>query len=207
VFPDCARKEKYLIMKRNFQIFKDTFNAVYGLDDAILESIYQYFILTKVEKNQYFIHQGALSRSLAVVAEGLFKVSFLHETGNEYIKYFLSSSDILLGNLQSEEKSPVSIQGLKRSLIFQISIDQFNGLCEQYPSLEQMKENQILKYFQRKEKREMELLSNDAKTNYKLFIQDYASIYKELSQYHIAMYLGITPTQLSRIKKQASQHM
>ncbi len=40
-----------------------------------------------------------------------------------------------------------------------------------------------------------------AKERYIMFKEEYADIEEEIPQYIIASYLGITPTQLSRIKK------
>ena len=52
-----------------------------------------------------------------------------------------------------------------------------------------------------KESREIEFVQNDASARYLCFINEYPALKDRLPQYHIASYLGITPTQLSRIKK------
>lgn len=56
-----------------------------------------------------------------------------------------------------------------------------------------------------KDAREVEIVQEDATQRYQRFMQDYASISKRLPQYLIASHLGITPTQLSRIRKKAEQ--
>ena len=52
-----------------------------------------------------------------------------------------------------------------------------------------------------KDAREIEIVQDDATARYLRFIEQYPSLVGRLPQYHIASHLGITPTQLSRIRK------
>jgi hypothetical protein len=52
-----------------------------------------------------------------------------------------------------------------------------------------------------KEPKEISYLQYEAKARYLKFLDVFQAILPRLPQYHIASYLGITPTQLSRIKK------
>lgn len=47
-------------------------------------------------------------------------------------------------------------------------------------------------------------MQDDAQTRYKKFKNMYPGLNSRLSQYHIASYLGITPTHLSRIRKKST---
>ena len=50
-----------------------------------------------------------------------------------------------------------------------------------------------------KEPYEISLRNDSAKTRYDEFLKKYPQLVKRLKKHHIAAYLGITPTQLSRI--------
>ena len=50
-----------------------------------------------------------------------------------------------------------------------------------------------------KEPYEVSLRSDSAKVRYAHFLQKYPDLVQRLKKHHIAAYLGITPTQLSRI--------
>lgn len=52
----------------------------------------------------------------------------------------------------------------------------------------------------KKEKQVIQMVTNDAKTNYLIFKKEYPGLENQIPQYHIASYLGITPIQLSRIR-------
>ncbi|MEX0362583.1 MAG: hypothetical protein AB3N10_16525, partial [Allomuricauda sp.] len=51
------------------------------------------------------------------------------------------------------------------------------------------------------------LLNLTSLEKYKRFLKDYPGLLNRIPHYHIANYLGITPTQLSRARKQFSQQM
>ncbi|WGL15018.1 hypothetical protein PVT68_09520 [Microbulbifer bruguierae] len=44
-------------------------------------------------------------------------------------------------------------------------------------------------------------MQEDAGARYQQFLRDFPKLAARLPQYHIASHLGITPTQLSRIRK------
>jgi hypothetical protein len=52
-----------------------------------------------------------------------------------------------------------------------------------------------------KDEREIEIVQDNATTRYLRFTRAYPNLVDRLPQYHIASHLGITPTQLSRIRK------
>jgi CRP-like cAMP-binding protein len=53
-----------------------------------------------------------------------------------------------------------------------------------------------------KEKKELEIVLLDASQRYKIFQQEFPTLEQLIPQYHIASYLGISATQLSRIRHQ-----
>jgi hypothetical protein len=57
-----------------------------------------------------------------------------------------------------------------------------------------------------KDEREISLVQLDASARYQQFMSDFPRLVERLPQYHIASHLGITPTQLSRIRKKSSFH-
>ncbi len=51
------------------------------------------------------------------------------------------------------------------------------------------------------------LISGDAMAKYQWFLKEYPNLLNRIPHYHIASFLGITPTQLSRTRKMFSQQM
>ena len=71
--------------------------------------------------------------------------------------------------------------------------------------------NVILSNFQKLNKQNNSrieaLITGDAMTKYKWFLKEYPNLLNRIPHYHIANFLGMTPTQMSRIRKRFSQQM
>jgi hypothetical protein len=74
------------------------------------------------------------------------------------------------------------------------------ALFEQYRKVERLARILAEQFFVRKEKREIELVTLEAKDRYVIFQEEHPQLEQLIPQYHIASYLGISPTQLSRIR-------
>jgi CRP-like cAMP-binding protein len=137
------------------------------------------------------------------IIKGLLRTYFITEGGEEFItdlcceNQITTNYDSLTSNLNNEYYS----QALEESIILAMDYNQFLELGEKYPCFDALKSTLIEYYYNEKMNREKELLSLNAKQNYKKFLQTHGNIAHRTPQYHIASYLGITPVQLSRIKK------
>ncbi|MGE4347904.1 MAG: Crp/Fnr family transcriptional regulator, partial [Flavobacteriaceae bacterium] len=60
-------------------------------------------------------------------------------------------------------------------------------------------------FFVHKEQREVNIVMLDADKRYLIFQQEFPFLEQLIPQYHIASYLGITPTQLSRIRRKLTK--
>jgi hypothetical protein len=74
------------------------------------------------------------------------------------------------------------------------------ALFEQYRKVERLARILAEQFFVRKEKREIELVTLEAKDRYAIFQKEHPQLEQLIPQYHIASYLGVSPTQLSRIR-------
>lgn len=78
-------------------------------------------------------------------------------------------------------------------------------LLERFPDLAMFH----IKYLEKnwvadKEESEITLKYQTAKQRYLTFLKDNPALIKRLKQYRIASFLGVTPTQLARIRKELS---
>jgi len=83
-----------------------------------------------------------------------------------------------------------------------INYDKLFRLFEEYKELNELSQKMIMYYVSLKQKRELSLLSKKGLERYKDFCVEYPTLENEIAHYYIASYLGMTPTQLSRIRKE-----
>ncbi|WP_105102269.1 Crp/Fnr family transcriptional regulator [Microbulbifer pacificus] len=158
----------------------------------------------QMKKGGILYPAGATPRSFAYVYRGLFRAYVLDNKGTEYNKNFFPEGRFpgAMTALLRGEPSQFTIEALEDSEIIEIDHAGYRRLLQEHDDLKLYH----IQYLERhwlldKDIREVTLVQDDAGTRYRKFLQDYPTLVSRLPQYHIASHLGITPTQLSRIRK------
>lgn len=157
----------------------------------------------KVNKNDYFIKSEDIPDKLAFIVQGIFRISYLTQSGNDNTLVFRDENKFLsaYSSFLENVKSKYSFQALEDSILLYISLSDYIELCAEHVCWQIIttKYSQIL--FVEKENRETELLGDDAETRYNNFTKNFPELSMRIPQFYIASYIGITPETLSRIRK------
>ncbi|NQZ23373.1 MAG: Crp/Fnr family transcriptional regulator [Colwellia sp.] len=157
-----------------------------------------------LKKHSLLYNIGNIPCSYAYVYQGLVRCFACDEKGNEYNKMFFDEGKFpgAMTALLTSSPSMLAFEAIEDSLIIEIDFAGYRKL---------MIENNQLKLFQiyyleknwllAKDAREIEIVQDDATARYLRFIDKHPELVERLPQYHIASHLGITPTQLSRVRK------
>lgn len=155
------------------------------------------------QKNDLFLTEGQIPRNVAFVYEGLFAQSYTSEHGDTIIKrffpegYFVASTSALL----QKAPSMFTIKALETSVVLEYNFNDFKQLTEKYSDIAAFYIRYMeLHWIIEKEPLEIAFRSDTAKTRYIEFLRSYPTLEPRLKQHEVASYLGITPTQLSRIR-------
>lgn len=157
-----------------------------------------------VAKHGILYALGEVPRSFAYVYTGLFRVYVLGDDGREYNKNFFFE-DRFPGSMAAaltETPSKAGIEALEQSRIIEIEFQPFRDLLFRSEDLK----NFHIRYLEQnwliaKDAREITLVQDNATERYRRFLDAYPQAAGRIPQYHIASHLGVTPTQLSRIRK------
>lgn len=139
---------------------------------------------------------------LGVVQRGLFKLAYLREDGGERIKSFIAEGGFFasLAALAPGGRTSFTAVALEPSVVEPLSYPQILALGERHLVWQKALRAGIEHYGVRKEKRERELLMLSPEQRYRLFLHESPTLVKRIAQQDIALYLGITPVALSRIR-------
>lgn len=158
----------------------------------------------ELAKDECLYHSGVVPSSFAFVYKGLFRVYATTPDGHEYNKNFFDEGSFpgSMAALLTNSPSRFSIESLEPSSVLIIDFKAYRNLLMQADDLKlyhilYLEKNWLLE----KDARELEIVQEEALTRYRRFLARYPSLSSRLPQYHIASHLGITPTQLSRIRK------
>ena len=202
------RTNKMRINKHHLLDFKQKLFSATPLSNECWDSLESLIEVKELSKTEYFSKSGQRNREFSYVISGIGRIYFLTNKGEEYTKHFIQNGDFLMATVEPNVPSEVNIQALTDMTYLSVPFRRFEELLNEYHELMNAYNKLIFSYFGKKQKREINLLSKNATQNYKDFVIDFPNFEKKIAHYHIASYLGITPTQLSRIRKNtAHQHL
>jgi CRP-like cAMP-binding protein len=179
---------------------------IYPLTNDCWLDIEKLIYLKQLNKNDYFSKEGQFTRELGFVFEGALRIYLQNEKGEEWNKHFLQKRDFVAACIEPEKKSIVNIQALTETILICLPYREFEDILKKYNGTEAFIQRLVFSLLEQKQAREVRLRSSDAMDNYLTFRQIFPGLENIIRHYHIASYLGITPTQLSRIRKKLSSH-
>ncbi len=183
---------------------RQVMDSYYKLTDETWNKISSILTFISIKKNDYLCRCNELQTGFYFVGKGLFRVYTVDDKGNEYNKIFFEENSFpgSMVSLLKNEPSFFEIQALEDSCVLHIDFKKYRELLMITEDLKlfqifYLEENWLIQ----KSSRELSLVQQDAEDRYLIFLEEHTSLSKRLPQYHIASHLGITPTQLSRIRK------
>lgn len=184
--------------------FPDHIITFLDVPPASLTALLALFKPRELKKNELFIKEGEVANSICFLESGIMRSYYNTCNGNEYNKVFFTNPSIVgsYSSLITKEKSHINIQCLSDCKIIEASFDSILAMYSEHPSIERLNRVIAEDFFVLNEEKEFELLTTDASYRYNAFQEKHPGLENEIAQYHIASYLGITPTQLSRIRAQ-----
>lgn len=164
--------------------------------------IFNMELRTKVlKKKDHLISEGSICNFIGIVTSGKLR-SYLKKDESEFNNDFYLENSFVSAYTSYLTQLPTNcnIEALADTEIKYITADQFNRLIAQDKDFLKLAKYISDLFFIRKCKRETSFLKNTAAERLEILGSIYPDIEQQISQYHIASYLGIKPESLSRIK-------
>nr|WP_295926658.1 Crp/Fnr family transcriptional regulator [uncultured Dyadobacter sp.] len=154
------------------------------------------------DKGEYLIKEGQVPRKVSFICRGLAYQSFFPDDGEMIIKYFFPENRLAASVTATMTQTPsrFSIIAIEETAVLEYDFAAFRKLVEQHHDLALFYINYLEKHWVvEKEPLEIAFRTDTAAKRYQDFLLSHRHIIPRLKKYHIASYLGITATQLSRI--------
>lgn len=191
-------KENYLNqLRKKFesysQISEDSWN--------LLKELVSY---KPLDTNEILLRNGKTAKNIYFVCKGALIAYFTDSEGNSYTKNIFLESDFAGSTVSYLLKKPsdFTLEALEKSILISINYDDYRNLINNNADLQKfyiayLEKNWVID----KEEREVSIVMQNATKRYLKILEKYPNLNTRIQQQHIASHLGITPTQLSRIKK------
>jgi CRP-like cAMP-binding protein len=190
----------------SIEVIKAQYNHLSPMEDAEWHKLKGISTFRKLKKNDYFFVPGNDPSDFAVILKGVFRHFYVDNDGKEWVKSFASTYGLIGPHAEFLQKIPVRtyIQAITDAEILVVPYSEFYRLTENQLGWEVLLKRITEFFYLDKENREFLLLTTDAVTRYKLFLESHKHILNIIPDHQIASYIGITPQALSRIRKKLS---
>lgn len=189
-------------MSKEVTLLKAVIQQILPLTSQEWEALVGLFRPQQYAPKAYLVKDGAYAQQFAFVQQGVLRAFHRNAKGEEYNKTFFVEQDFVgaLSSLVTQRPTVIPIQCLTPCHLLVATYSDFTALFDRYPKIERLARLMVEQYFVRKEQREIELVTLEAKDRYQIFQTAYPHLEQLIPQYHIASYLGVSATQLSRIR-------
>lgn len=157
--------------------------------------------LCHYKKGEYFLHRRETPKYFGFITSGAFKYTIIDTDGNEHITG-LALCDTLAGDFYSsirKESSLVTLQAITDSDVWVCSTNLFRQILKENIELRCVMAEEL---FRQTHDRYLNLYRQSPKERYWELIRCCPSILQDIMLKELASYLQITPTYLSRIRKE-----
>ena len=167
--------------------------------ETVSESLHT---IKHLKSGDLFLKSGKPCIKIGVLEKGIMRGFVYDNNGNEITTHFYQESDMIIGSFIPKTNVAMTVEALEDC---KISVADYSQVMENVNKDREITEI-ITKQFQKLnnqlQARLVSLLNLNSLEKYELFLKEYPSLINRIPHYHIANYLGITPTQLSRARKQ-----
>ncbi len=171
------------------------------INKIALEEIANGFEELSFEKGEYILKQGKIS-GYFVLLEGYVRAYTFSDKGDEITTYFYPPKRVIFEAASFFEgaTSNENIQAISHCFGYYTTFDKLNQMFHSLPEFREFGRAMLVKEFVQYKKRTLSMINKSAEERYAELIQTNQEIFQVAQLKHIASYLGMTNTSLSRIR-------
>lgn len=172
-----------------------------------LERIIPAFKRVEFTKNDYLLNAGKTATHYHFVEDGYIRSFAIDTDGNDITTGFYTRPDIVIDWPSFFLRSPTKeyTQALTDCVCWQLGFEKFQELFHSIENFREAGRTRLVGSYFALKRRGIAMITDHAKDRYLRLIQEKPQLLNNVSLKHVATYLGITDTSLSRIRKEIAK--
>jgi CRP-like cAMP-binding protein len=156
-----------------------------------------------LSKEAYFSEAGKIAKQVAFVSEGILRVCYYNNKGEEITRYFIDENNFAvdLNSFTTQIPSSEYIQAVTEVKLIVFSMEALRELSQTIIVWDSIINKITAKALIEKVNRISPMLAEDATTRYLSFLEKFPKLSNRIPLSSLASYLGITQSSLSRIRR------
>ncbi len=189
------------------ELLKQNIRKHAALTNAEMEVFCSFFKPRQVKKKDFVLREGEVCHFEGFVTQGCFRLFATDREGNETALYF-AAKDWWVTDIDSftnQIPALLSIQALVDSEVLLIAKEDKESLYARIPKVEKLFRIMTQKTLVALQRRVIQNHTLTAEERYLHFIGTYPDIAQQLTNVHVASYLGITHEFISKIRRKLAR--
>ncbi|REA63598.1 Crp/Fnr family transcriptional regulator [Dyadobacter luteus] len=157
----------------------------------------------ELTKEDYFSEAGKIAKQVGVILEGILRVCYYNNKGEDVTKYFIDENNFVvdLDSFDNQILSSEYVQAVTNCKLIVFSKHDWEDISATIIGWESIITKIVKKSLFQKIERRSPLVSEDATTRYLAFMEKFPEMANRIPLSYLASYLGVTQSSLSRIRK------
>jgi len=189
-----------------FETMKEFINYLlqFGpLNQQQIDLIQSKGVFKEIKKDEYFQEAGKIPREVGFLTEGIIRICYYNNKGNEITKYFIDENNLIVDINSYNQNIPSSgyIQAITDCKFIIFSKKAMQDLSMTILIWDDLINKIMNKALIEKVNKISPMLAEDATERYRNFFTNFPTLANRIPLSYLASYLGITQSSLSRIRK------
>lgn len=187
--------------RTNLKLKIESYSSITEKSWSLIESIITFQTVTK---NEILVRNGQIAKKIHFVCQGALRAYITDCEGNMYTKNIFLETDFAGSTVSYllNKPSKFTLEALEDTVIISLDYKKYREFIDTNLDLKNfyiayLENNWVIE----KEQREVSLVMENATERYVKLLAKYPKIDQRIQQLYLASHLGVTPTQLSRIRK------
>ncbi|NQD70554.1 Crp/Fnr family transcriptional regulator [Sphingobacterium shayense] len=174
------------------------------MTSADLDKLVEHHERITFKKGDLLLKEGQISDSYYILEDGIVRSYIYDYQGNDISTNFFCKDELVIEVASIFHHIPTqeNMVCLTDCVLWEIKFGAFQGLFESIPALTEWGRAWMALQLLLTKKRTLDIISLSAIDRYTLLLEEKPQILQQAPLKHIASYLGITDTSLSRIRKE-----
>lgn len=160
-------------------------------------------VFKEIRKDEYYHEAGKVPREVIFLTEGIMRVCYYNNKGDEVTKYFIDENNFLadINSYNQEIPSTEYVQAVTNCKYFVLSKNAMQELSMTIIEWDRIIAKITTKGLAEKVNKISPMMTEDASERYRKFLSNFPTLANRIPLSYLASYLGITQSSLSRIRK------
>jgi CRP-like cAMP-binding protein len=185
------------------KIFIDYLLQFDSLNQQQIDLINSLLIFRQCKEGDYFLEAGRISNQVGFILDGVFRVCYYNNKGDEITRYFLQENNFIVDINSYNTGIPSSeyIQSVTVSSLAILSEKSMKELSKTIIGWDSIISKITTKALSEKVAKVSMMMPQDASERYEFFLENFPTIANRVPLQYIASYIGVTKSSLSRLRR------